>query len=215
MMSRSLTTPLLTFALTLCSAGALLAQPATDGDAAMISERDDDGARKGKHRGKRGRGAKHMKRLFGKLDVNQDGVLTAEELGERAQRAARFDTNGDGSITKDEVRATVQAQREKLRAMTPEERQAFREARKAERAERRAERWKQKDTDGDGRLSAAEAPRAVERFDTNGDGFVTQDEIAAVKKQKRGQRMERKEGRKERRSERKERRGARREARLR
>jgi len=39
---------------------------------------------------------------FVKLDVNKDGFLTADELGQRAQMAMRNDKNGDGKLDKTE-----------------------------------------------------------------------------------------------------------------
>jgi Ca2+-binding EF-hand superfamily protein len=73
-----------------------------------------------------------------------------------------IDTNRDGQVSADEMRA-------------------FHE-------KRRADHWKKLDTDGDGRVSRAEAqanaPRLAEHFDsldTNKDGFITPEEMKAAR----------------------------------
>lgn len=114
---------------------------------------------------------------FAMLDFNGDGKLTAEDFTARklAQQKA-LDADGDGFITLEEMKA-----------------HAGEEARK--RAEARAERrFLALDTDGDGRLSAAEAlmagpgrpghgPEAMlRRADTDGDGAVSPEEFAAARK---------------------------------
>lgn len=108
--------------------------------------------------GRHGGGGQQM---FEQADFNADGVLTAEEA--RAAALAKFaslDSNGDGSISR-------------------EERQAQREGRKAE-------RFASLDTNGDGALSIEEiaaragerAQRRFARLDANGDGALTQDELS-------------------------------------
>ena len=184
---RSLATLACALALTCIGTLTTHAQDTTDTNPDIVKE----GKERGK--GKRGKRGRRLARLFKKLDANNDGVLTTEELGKRAQRAARLDLNKDGSITKEEAKAAMQAMREKLRAMTPEERQALRQ----ERVQKRMEKLQQKDTNGDGQLSAEEAPRLVKRFDKNGDGVVTQAEIAEQVRKKRGARGKRFQGRAE------------------
>ncbi|MEM7164604.1 MAG: hypothetical protein AAF581_04030 [Planctomycetota bacterium] len=180
-MKRSLSAPILaaTVALTLATALPASAQSDADTQKGRTGVNQDDKGqqhRRGKRIGKR------IARMFKKLDSDGNGILSPAELGDRGKRASRFDSNGDGSITKDEVRATIRAKIEELRSMTPEERQAFRQ----ERRQQRAAKLQEKDTNGDGQWSEDEAPRLVKRFDQNGDGVVTRAEIVEQRKHRKG-----------------------------
>ena len=62
----------------------------------------EDGAGKGKRKGKGPRKGK----IFEKFDKNGNGVLTADEVPERLwSKISKCDTNNDGSITKEEMKA--------------------------------------------------------------------------------------------------------------
>jgi len=115
------------------------------------------------------RGARFAERMRA-ADTNADGMISREEAAGLPRLAARFDaidTNADGNISLAEMQA----------------------ARGAHRQGRRGEGWKKWDADGDGRLSAAEtanAPRLSQEFatiDTNGDGFLTVEELQAARGQ--------------------------------
>jgi len=98
------------------------------------------------------------------LDKDGDGRVSRDEAQGAPRLAQNFDqldANHDGFLTKDELRAAHKAQREAHFAKI--------------------------DTDGDGRISLAEAqanaPRLAANFDAvdaNHDGFVTKDELRAA-----------------------------------
>jgi Ca2+-binding EF-hand superfamily protein len=98
------------------------------------------------------------------LDTDGDGKLSRQEVANAPRLAQHFDeldTNKDGFLTPEEMRAARHAHGG------------------------RGEGWKKLDTDGDGKLSrqeVANAPRLAQHFDeldTNKDGFLTPDELQA------------------------------------
>ena len=109
------------------------------------------------------------------LDSNGDGVVTRDEAKAYPRLTADFDTadaNKDGQLDA----AELQVHREKMRV---------------EMRAKADERWKATDTDGDGRLSLAEAqasmPQMAERFgkfDANKDGYVSRDEMHNIRMKK-------------------------------
>ena len=118
--------------------------------------------------------------------------------GAMLERLKQADTNGDGLISRDEARALPrlaqhfdQIDANHDRQLSPDELHAFHEQvranMQAHRQQMMAEHFKRIDTDGDGRISLAEAqanaPRLAEHFaqiDANGDGFLTPDELQAA-----------------------------------
>ncbi len=109
-------------------------------------------------------GQKQMQRA----DKNGDHKISREEAAAYPRLAQRFDAidaNNDGFITRDEMKAVH--------------------------AKVASARLKAIDTDGDGRISRAEAnakaPRLAKNFDamdTNKDGYLSKDEMAAAKKRR-------------------------------
>ena len=114
--------------------------------------------------------------LMERFDTNGDGQITMEEI--QAAAVARFaeaDANDDGQLSAEEMSAAADAQREERRA----ERQAERIAKRIEKA----------DTNGDGVLNLEEAvaagsdriERLFDRLDDDEDGVITQAELEDAK----------------------------------
>ncbi len=107
---------------------------------------------------------------FATVDKNSDGQISKDELDAfHAARLAEVDKNSDGFVTVEELTAQMQA-------------------RMADRIAKMAKHMMvDRDDDGDGKLSAAEmAPGAragdmFARVDTNSDGQISKDEMAAAK----------------------------------
>jgi Ca2+-binding EF-hand superfamily protein len=133
---------------------------------------------------------------FDEIDANHDGFITFEELrafgashrgNHRGHGLKALDKDGDGRISREEAAAAprlaerfdqVDANHDGF--LTPDELKAAHQA-------MRQAHFARIDTDGDGRISRAEAqanaPRLAEHFDqvdANHDGFVTKDELRAA-----------------------------------
>jgi Ca2+-binding EF-hand superfamily protein len=110
----------------------------------------------------------HLMEKLRAADTNGDGLISRQEAAALPMIAKNFDAidaNHDGQLSKDELKAYFQAKRQ----------------------EGAAAWFKKVDTDGDGRISKAEAqanaPRLAAHFDqidTNGDGYITPEELAAA-----------------------------------
>ena len=108
--------------------------------------------------------------------------------GKGMERLKAADTNGDGMISRDEARAALpkvyehfdQIDANKDGLITFEELRAFHQ-------QARSQHVMKADTDGDGRISRAEAakmPRLAEHFDqidTNKDGYLSREELQAAR----------------------------------
>lgn len=116
---------------------------------------------------------------FQSLDTDGDGSITMEEL--TAKTTARFaetDADGDGKLSADEMTAAMIAR--------VSERAAAGSARMIER----------RDTDGDGLLSQAElggdrGSRLFKRLDADADGVVTEKEFAVMEEMGKSRRQHR------------------------
>ena len=124
----------------------------------------DRGDRDGPRHGHRGSPEERVTMLMERFDTDGDGQITVEEI--EALRIARFneaDTNSDGVIDATEFQAAV-------------------EQRAAERAaEHAAEIFARMDQDGDGQLTQEDLGgregRLFEHADEDGDGILTEDEL--------------------------------------
>lgn len=128
----------------------------------------------GAHRG-------HGEHFWNKLDADQDGKVTRDELkADISTRFAAVDANRDGKVTQDEASQYFSAKRDEMK-------QKF------------AERLKEADANKDGKWSKDELSKMPERrfgkLDTNNDGFVTQPELDAKREEHRA-RFEAKHGEK-------------------
>ena len=129
--------------------------PAKAGSAADPSGRPD-----GAHHGRGRRGPPDPAQMVERFDKNADGKLEVSELPERMQPfMGKADTNADGVITAEELKAGE----EKMRA----------------------EHLAKVDSDHDGKVSPEERKAAFEKFaqerfakmDKNSDGALTKDEV--------------------------------------
>ena len=123
-------------------------------------------------------------RMMQRLDRNNNGQIEVAELPEHMrERLATADTNRDGVLSPEEIRAGFEAQRAAMRAqmdtdhdgtVSPEEHHAFREA-------RQTARFARLDTNADGSVTEAEVGAErwahIGRADTDGDGRVTRQEL--------------------------------------
>jgi Ca2+-binding EF-hand superfamily protein len=114
-------------------------------------------------------------------------ALAAPEGHDPMGRLKRADTNGDGMISRQEAAALPMISKHFDQIDANHDGQVTVEELKAFHEQQRAAHWKKVDTDGDGRISRAEAqanaPRLAEQFDqldANNDGFLTPDELAAA-----------------------------------
>ncbi|HEY8507885.1 MAG TPA: EF-hand domain-containing protein [Steroidobacteraceae bacterium] len=125
----------------------------------------------------------------------QDDGRHGKRMGREAAIMQQWDTNGDGTVTRDEAQAAAAEQtakrfdaldQNKDGVITADELKQLREARRAAMQERFQEHFKAADTNGDGVLDESEAskgmPMLARRFaeiDTNKDGTISQDELKA------------------------------------
>jgi hypothetical protein len=119
--------------------------------------------------------------------------------GAMAQRLKQADTNGDGMISKQEAQALPRLLKHfdeidtnHDQQLSADELRAFHEKMHGEKGKHRGGMLKKLDTDGDGRISRAEAqaaPRLAEHFDeidANKDGFITMEEMKAAHAKREG-----------------------------
>jgi Ca2+-binding EF-hand superfamily protein len=119
-------------------------------------------------------------KIMGKLDTDGDGSLSTDEIGKAGKFASKLlsaDTNGDGIVTEDELIDDITKK-------TNSEAMSFMALLKPPSADELASQIiKALDADGDGALSKNEISNGgdlaqkILKADTNGDGIVTSNEL--------------------------------------
>ena len=125
--------------------------------------------------------ARRAKAFWKNADANKDGVLDLKEyLAVQKKEFARMDANGDGKLTPQEFAAP---RREGARTKRPAEGRAGQ-------GQGIKKLFDNADANGDGKLSPDEAPAQIgnrfDMIDSDGDGFITLQEIQQVMRARRG-----------------------------
>lgn len=137
----------------------------------------------GGERGQRGgpggeRGGRGMEiPIIQALDADKDGEISKEEMANAATTLATLDKNGDGVLQRDEMMPTRGGRRGGPGGGGPGGGPRGGEGG----ASGFVDRMMENDADGDGKISADEAPERMqgffERLDGDKDGFLTKEEI--------------------------------------
>ena len=144
--------------------------------------------------------------IFKAKDTDSSGTLSADELGVTQSNVAEFDTDGDGAVSSAELTAGLKAKREKMQASMQNQMlqdgqmgmlQASMGGMQGMDMGKMDTKMSQdiiseKDTDGDGVLSAEElgvSAANLSKVDTDGDGSVSESELTASLKTHREEMM--------------------------
>lgn len=122
-----------------------------------------------------GKGGMRGMNMFQQLDADGDGTVTKAEFDAFSQaRFAELDGDADGALTQEEILAhRGEGRRGGMRGAPTEEQRAEMAARMIER----------RDTNGDGQLSADEIAAPVDMFaalDADEDGLLSREEFEAM-----------------------------------
>ncbi len=114
------------------------------------------------------------------LDADKDGKISAEEMSNAATALATLDKNGDGVLEIDEMMPARRERGGRRGGGGPRGGEGGPRGGEGG-ANGFVERMMENDTDGDGKVSADEAPERMqgffERLDSDKDGFLTEEEI--------------------------------------
>jgi Ca2+-binding EF-hand superfamily protein len=163
----------LTLAATLAGAS-IISSPAQETKPATPKPEARPAAREGeRERAPQPGGFMRMNPVLAALDTNGDGSISTEEINNAPAALKQLDKNGDGKITEDEVRPSLpRGERERERERGP--------AGGANVAEL-VKRMLEFDKNGDGKLSKEELPERmqsmVERGEADKDGSLSQEEL--------------------------------------
>ncbi|WP_428409990.1 EF-hand domain-containing protein [Hyphococcus sp.] len=107
-----------------------------------------------------GKGEGRWSGHWDRMDVNGDGVLTADEMSEKhAQFIEDADADGDGAVTKEEMKAFHEAKRAEWREARNPDKNGDGVVDKTEYINAAQERFDKMDKDGNGVLSEDEQKR--------------------------------------------------------
>lgn len=116
-----------------------------------------------------GRRGMPMDPIRGALDTDRDGVISKAELAQAPAALAKLDRNQDGALTEDEIRPM-----------------GGRGGPRGNPAEMYKHILEENDSNKDGKLAVSELPDRMREFlgraDTNGDGFLSQEEMASMRR---------------------------------
>jgi Ca2+-binding EF-hand superfamily protein len=130
---------------------------------------------------------------FDEIDTNKDGFITLQEFGaamkamhHRHEGLKQLDKNGDGLISHEEAQASPRLAKHFDAIDTNKDGFLSKDELLAARTQAREKMFARIDTDGDGRISPAEAERFpflarhFDAIDLDHDGFLTKDELKAA-----------------------------------
>ena len=143
-------------------------------------------------------GGAGMMHMMHDADANKDGVITREEVASaKKARFAMIDADGDGAISKVEMKVhheEMMAKRDTKMAEHKEKMAEHMEKMKAGKESKMSDHFAKMDKDGDGAVKFDEFGHSGEkdmfaRLDADGDGRITEEERKAGGKHKRMKKM--------------------------